>query len=236
MISGVPQHMANENILVVEDEKDILDMIIFSLNKEGFKARGVMTGEEVFPEASRQLPDLVLLDLMLPGIDGLEVCRRLRWDSKTKDVPIIIVSAKTEEADIVAGLELGANDYITKPFSPKVLTARVRAALRQKLRQMADEGARLKIHNLSIHPGRHEVLVDGERVDLTVAEFRLLHLLMSHPGWVLSRYQIVDSIHGEDYHVTDRSVDVQCAGLRKKLGHAARHIETVRGVGYRFRE
>lgn len=228
--------MANENILVVEDEKDILDMIVFTLTKEGFKARGVLSGEEVFAEVARQLPDLILLDLMLPGIDGLEVCRRLRRDAKLGDIVIIIVSAKTEEADIVAGLELGANDYITKPFSPKVLTARVRAALRQMQRQMADAGAHLKIHNLSIHPGRHEVLVDGKRVDLTVAEFRLLHLLMSHPGWVFSRYQIVDTIHGEDYHVTDRSVDVQCAGLRKKLGMAGQYIETVRGVGYRFRE
>ncbi len=228
--------MANENILVVEDEKDIFDMILFTLTKEGFKARGVMTGEDVFGETSREIPDLILLDLMLPGIDGLEVCRRLRWDSKTKDVPIIIVSAKSEEADVVAGLELGANDYITKPFSPRVLMARIRAILRQKLKQMADEGGRLKIHDLSIHPGRHEVLVDGQRIDLTVAEFRLLHLLMSHPGWVFSRYQIVDAIHGQDYQVTDRSVDVQCAGLRKKLGIAGKYIETVRGIGYRFRE
>jgi two-component system phosphate regulon response regulator PhoB len=228
--------MANENILVVEDDKDIFDLILFTLNKEGFKARGVMTGEDVFAETSREIFDLILLDLMLPGIDGLEVCRRLRWDSKTKDIPIIIVSAKTEEADVVTGLELGANDYITKPFSPKVLTARIRAILRQKLKQLADEGGRLKIHDLSIHPGRHEVLVDGQRVDLTVAEFRLLHLLMSHPGWVFSRYQIVDAIHGQDYHVTDRSVDVQCAGLRKKLGIAGKYIETVRGIGYRFRE
>lgn len=228
--------MANENILVVEDEKDIFDLILFTLSKEGFKARGVMTGEDVFAETSREIPDLILLDLMLPGIDGLEVCRRLRWDSKTKDVPIIIVSAKSEEADVVAGLELGANDYITKPFSPRVLMARIRAILRQKLKQMADEGGRLKIHDLSIHPGRHEVLVDGQRIDLTVAEFRLLHLLMSHPGWVFSRYQIVDAIHGQDYQVTDRSVDVQCAGLRKKLGIAGKYIETVRGIGYRFRE
>lgn len=228
--------MANENILIVEDEKDILDLIQFNLQKEGFKTIGAMTGKEALEKVKEKAPDLILLDLMLPGIDGLEVCRRIRWDAKTKDIPILIVSAKTEESDIVAGLELGANDYITKPFSPKVLLARVRTALRQKIKNLANEGARVKIHNLSIHPGRHEVLVDENRVDLTVAEFKLLHLLMSHPGWVFSRYQIVDTLHGENYHVTDRSVDVQCAGLRKKLGNAAQYIETVRGVGYRFRE
>jgi two-component system phosphate regulon response regulator PhoB len=228
--------MANENILVVEDEKDILDLIQFNLKKEAFTVRGAMTGEDALDEVARKVPDLIILDLMLPGIDGLEVCRRLRWDTKTKDIPILIVSAKSEEADIVAGLELGANDYVTKPFSPKVLLARVRAALRQRIKDLANEGSRIKMHNLSIHPGRHEVLVDDERVDLTVAEFKLLRLLMSHPGWVFSRYQIVDSLHGENYHVTDRSVDVQCAGLRKKLGSAGRYIETVRGVGYRFKE
>jgi two-component system phosphate regulon response regulator PhoB len=147
-----------------------------------------------------------------------------------------MLTAKGEESDIVTGLELGADDYIIKPFSPRVLLARIRAVLRRREVKPVDESATINIHNLVIHPGRHEVLVDGKRVDLTATEFRLLHLLARRPGWVFTRYQIVDALHGEDYPVTDRSVDVQCVGLRKKLGSAGEFIETVRGVGYRFKE
>jgi two-component system phosphate regulon response regulator PhoB len=223
-------------ILVVEDEKDILELVKYNLGKEGYKVAGVMSGEEALGSIKDKPPDLVVLDLMLPGIDGLEVCRRLKQSDSSRDIPIIMLTAKGEESDIVTGLELGADDYIIKPFSPRVLLARIRAVLRRREVKPVDESATINIHNLVIHPGRHEVLVDGKRVDLTATEFRLLHLLARRPGWVFTRYQIVDALHGEDYPVTDRSVDVQCVGLRKKLGSAGEFIETVRGVGYRFKE
>ncbi len=228
--------MEKEKILVVEDETDIRELIAYNLSKEGYQVTGVGSGEEALEEADKNPPNVVLLDLMLPGVDGLEVCRQLKRGSKTEKVPIIMLTAKGEESDIVTGLELGADDYVTKPFSPKVLIARLRAVLRRRTVSDTDEHSTLRIHNLVIHPGRHEVLVNNKRVDLTPTEFRLLHLLARRPGWVFTRYQIVNSLHGEDYPVTDRSVDVQCAGLRKKLGAAGEYVETVRGVGYRFRE
>jgi two-component system phosphate regulon response regulator PhoB len=173
---------------------------------------------------------------MLPEIDGLEVCRRLKADPGLADIPVVMLTAKGEESDIVAGLELGADDYITKPFSPRVLTARVRMVLRRRAQKVPGESDTIKLHNLVIHPGRHEVLVDGEALNLTNTEFRVLQYLARRPGWVFTRYQIVDAVHGEDYAVTERAVDVQIVGLRKKLGEAGKYIETVRGVGYRFME
>lgn len=229
--------MAKEHILVVEDEEDILALIEYNLRKEGYDVVTSQTGEDALKLADAKPPDLILLDLMLPGADGFEVCRRLSNNPKTQAVPIVMLTAKGEETDIVTGLELGADDYITKPFSPKILIARIRAVLRRVNQETVEEGAPLKIHNIEIHPGRYEVLVDGERVDLTSSEFHLLYLLAARPGWVFTRYQIVDALHGEDYPVTDRSVDVQIVGLRKKLGDkTAKFIETVRGVGYRFKE
>ena len=148
----------------------------------------------------------------------------------------MIVTAKGEEADVVTGLELGADDYVIKPFSPRVLLARVRAVMRRKESPPVDEGETLEIHNMVIHPGRHEVAIDGKPVELTLTEFRMLHLLASRPGWVFTRYQIIEAVHGENYLVTDRSVDVQVVGLRKKLGSLGKMIETVRGIGYRFKE
>ena len=181
-------------------------------------------------------PDIIVLDLMLPDIDGLEITKNLKADAGTKNIPVIMVTAKGEEADIVAGLELGADDYITKPFSPRILIARVRAVLRRKLEEDADESSTLKIHDIVIHPGRRLVTVEGKPVQLTYTEFAILHFLAKRPGWVFTRFQIVDAVRGEDYPVTDRSVDVQIVGLRKKLGKAGKAIETVRGVGYRFKE
>lgn len=228
--------MLKKSVLAVEDEPDILELITHNLEREGFEVRGVATGEEAVRSARSRTPDVVLLDLMLPGMDGLDVCRELRGDPKTKQIPIIIVSAKGEEADIVTGLELGADDYVTKPFSPRVLVARVRAVLRRREKGIPAEDEVLRVHDLVIHPGRHEVLVGDERVELTFTEFRILHTLARRPGWVYTRYQIVEAIHGEHYPVTDRAVDVQIAGLRKKLGDAGDYIETVRGVGYRFKD
>ena len=173
---------------------------------------------------------------MLPGIDGLEICRRLKADPRTRDIPIVMLTAKGEERDVISGLERGADDYITKPFSPRVLSARVKALLRRREQDRhADIDATLEVHELSIHPGRHEVRLAGEPVELTYTEFALLHFLAKKPGWAFTRTQIVDAVKGEDYPVTERSVDVQVAGLRRKLGAHASYIETVRGVGYRFR-
>jgi DNA-binding response OmpR family regulator len=227
--------MAHESILAVEDDEDILELLKYNLGKEGYRVTAVTTGEEGLRLARAAAPDLILLDLMLPGVDGLEVCRSLKMDDKTRQTPIIMLTAKGEEADIVSGLELGAEDYITKPFSTRVLLARVRTVLRRPHTAPAGEDALLKIHDLVIDPGRHEVLVQGQPVDLTATEFRLLHLLARRPGWVLTRAHIVEGVHGDDYPVTDRAVDVKIVALRKKLGPAAQYVETVRGVGYRFK-
>lgn len=225
-------------ILVIEDEEDILALIHFNLVKNGFRVECATTGEEGFRKARDTRPDLVLLDLMLPGMDGIEVCRRLRQAPDTKDCPIVMLTAKGEEHDIVRGLEDGADDYITKPFSPQVLLARVRAVLRRggKPDHQPSHDSPTKIHDLYIHPGRNKVVAAGQPVELTLTEFKILMLLASRPGWVFSRTQIVDSVHGEGYAVTDRAVDVQIVGLRKKLGPCGDYIETVRGFGYRFKE
>jgi two-component system alkaline phosphatase synthesis response regulator PhoP len=228
--------MANEHILAVEDEEDILELVRYNLEKEGYRVTGVVSGEEALRRARSQPPDLIVLDLMLPGMDGLTVCRELKQDAKTRDLPIIILTAKGEEADIVAGLELGADDYVTKPFSPRVLLARLRAVLRRRRMEPAAESDSLEIHGMVIHPGRHEVLVQGRPVDLTATEFRLLAFLARRPGWVFTRSQIVQGVQGEDYAVSERAVDVQIVGLRKKLGPAGQYVETVRGVGYRLKD
>lgn len=228
--------MAREKILVIEDEEDIQELVKYNLAKEGYQVQGELTGEAGLETARRMLPDLVLLDLMLPRMDGLEVCRLLKADHRTQAIPIVMLTAKGEESDVVTGLEVGADDYITKPFSPKVVIARIRNILRRKGREVPDDASPIKVHDLVIHPGRHEVLIKGKRVDLTFTEFRVLQFLSRRPGWVYTRQQIVDAVRGEDYPVTDRSVDVQIVGLRKKLGVCGKYIETVRGVGYRFME
>jgi len=228
--------VAKQKILAVDDEEDILELLRFNLTKEGFAVLCAASGEEGLKTAHSQRPDLILLDLMLPGMDGLEVAKRLKKEEATKDIPIIMVTAKGEEADIVTGLEVGAEDYITKPFSRKVLIARVRAVLRRKAAGPADDQEVVSVHDLTIHPGRREVLVKGKPVVLTFTEFGILSFLARRPGWVFTRSQIVDAVKGDEYFVTDRAVDVQIVGLRKKLGSAAKVIETVRGVGYRFKE
>lgn len=230
--------MAREHILIVEDEEDIRELMRYNLSREGYTVSEAGTGEEGIRLAREKKPELVILDLMLPGIDGLEVCRTLRNDEALKSLAIVIVTAKGEEPDIVTGLELGADDYVTKPFSPRVLIARVRAVLRRKSGEetVTSEDSIIQRESMKIHPGRHEVVIDSDPVDLTYTEFKILHLLARRPGWVFTRYQIVDAVRGEDHPVSDRSVDVQIVGLRKKLGRYADLIETVRGVGYRFKE
>jgi two-component system alkaline phosphatase synthesis response regulator PhoP len=228
--------MPGAHILVIEDEEDIQQLVEYNLLKNGFTVTCARTGEEGLRLARSEPPDLVLLDLMLPGIDGLEVCRALKRDPASAKIPVVMLTAKGEEVDIVTGLELGAEDYITKPFSPKVLVARVRAVLRRRAEPPRGKDEVIRSHAIEIHPGRHEVRVEGRPVELTFTEFRLLQLLATRPGWVFTRDQIVNGIRGEDYVVTDRAVDVQVVGLRKKLGPAGACIETVRGVGYRFKD
>jgi two-component system phosphate regulon response regulator PhoB len=227
--------MAKQHILVVDDEDDLLELIRYNLSKEGYRVTCVGNGEDALRLARKITPDLLVLDVLLPQVDGLEVCKQLKADSATRHIPIIMLTAKTEEADVVAGLELGADDYVTKPFSPRVLLARIKAQFRRPAAETEEEPP-LRIHELAIHPGRHEVLSQGEPISLTFTEFRLLYFLARKPGWAFTRNQIVDAVKGEDYPVTERSVDVQIAALRKKLGDSGRYIETVRGVGYRFKE
>lgn len=228
--------MAKERILAVDDEEDILELIRYNLEREGCIVSCVETGEACLEKVRSSPPDLVLLDLMLPGVDGLSVCRILKSDAKTSSVPVIMLTAKGEESDIVSGLELGAEDYITKPFSTKVLVARVRSVLRRVAAGPGTSGAIIKRHDIVIDPGRREATVKGVPVTLTFSEFEILALLARRPGWVYTRNQIVNDVKGSDYPVTERSVDVQIVGLRRKLGECGNLIETIRGVGYRFKE
>jgi two-component system alkaline phosphatase synthesis response regulator PhoP len=228
--------MSRENILVVDDEEDILELLRYNLAKNGFNVTTATSGEDALKITKTKTFDIILLDLMLPGIDGLDVCKELKKNQSISSIPIIMLTAKGEEADIVAGLELGADDYVTKPFSPRVLISRIRAVLRRHSKTVTDENSPLRYDEMEIDPGRFKVFVKGSLVELTHTEFSILHFLAKKPGWVFTRYQIIDAIKGLDYPVTDRSVDVQVVGLRKKLGEYGDYIETVRGVGYRFRE
>ena len=227
--------MGQSHILVVDDEPDLLELVHYTLTRAGYQVCCVKSGEEALTQVETRPPDLIVLDLMLPGMDGLEICQRLKRTSQTAAIPIVMLTARSAEADVVTGLELGADDYLTKPFSPRVLSARVKAVLRRQ--QMADEReAEIVMRgDLVIHPGHHEVRVQNQPIPLTPTEFRILQLIAQRPGWVFSRYQIVDGARGDDAGVTERSVDVHIAALRRKLGVHADIIETVRGVGYRLR-
>jgi two-component system phosphate regulon response regulator PhoB len=228
--------MTSQKILIIEDDEDIRELLVYNLEKNGYEAEAVESGETGLASAISHKPDLILLDLMLPGVDGLSVCRQLKAGKETHDVPIIIISAKGEETDIITGLELGADDYLAKPFSPNILLSRVRAVLRRIGQTLPDETAILKAHDLDIDPKKFKAMLAGQPLNLTASEFRILYYLASHRGWVFTRYQIMDAIRGEGYVVTERAIDVQIAGLRKKLGEYSGYIETVRGVGYRFLE
>lgn len=225
-------------VLVVEDEQDLQDLLRYNLSREGMDVICADSGERALELARQKLPDLILLDLMLPGVDGLNVCRTLKNESATAGIPVVMLTAKGEEADIVVGLELGADDYIPKPFSPRVLLARIKAVLRRSGDNAPDtEGEDcINVGDVVIDRGRHEVRIEDEPIDLTATEFRLLNLLATRPGRVFTRQQIIEAIHGGLAAVTDRSVDVQMVALRRKLGDHGSNLETVRGVGYRFKE
>lgn len=225
-----------EKIWVVEDEEDLLALIYYNFVKEGYDVRGFTSGEEMFAALALEQPDLILLDVMLPGIDGLEICKRLKSVSKSTLIPIIMLTAKGEEGDIVIGLNLGADDYIPKPFSPKVLVARVRSVLRRRGNISGTQSEVINHGDLVIDADRHEVRLAGKTLPLTATEFRILNFLARKPGWVYSRDQIISAVHDGEIAVTDRTVDVQIVALRKKLGTRQHCIETVRGIGYKFTE
>lgn len=230
--------MANEKILVVDDEEHILELIQFNLISAGFQVSTAINGEEALKLCSQEQPDLVLLDIMLPGIDGLEVCRRLKSQSDTKFIPIIMITAKGEEIDKIVGLELGADDYITKPFSVRELIARVKALLRRTRISMPEdvEDKIIKIGGLVINSSTYEVYKDQKKIELTLKEFELLKLLVLNKGKVLTRDFLLDKVWGYEYYGETRTVDVHIRHLRQKLEEAdcAKYIETVRGVGYKF--
>lgn len=228
--------MANESILVVDDEEDILELVQYHLSQEGYQIHSADSGEKALKIVEANRIDLILLDLMLPGINGYNVARQIKSDQRVRHIPIVMLTAKAAEADVVTGLELGAEDYITKPFSPRVLMARIHTVLRRKSGGALVEEKKFIEHNgLTIDMAKHEVVAGDKALDLTYTEFEVLNMLASRPGWVFSRSQIVKGVRGYNYAVTERSVDVQIVGLRRKLGQYSRYIETVRGVGYRFR-
>jgi two-component system phosphate regulon response regulator PhoB len=222
-------------ILVVDDEPDLLELARFNLDQAGFQVEVAETGEEGLERLRRSRPDLVILDLMLPGLSGEEVCRRLRADPGLADLPVIMLTAKGEEVDRVVGFELGADDYVTKPFSPRELVLRVKAVLRRRSEPQSG-GSVLERGPLRLDPERHRCLVEGGEVVLTAKEFQLLEALMRRPGRVMTRERLLDDVWGSDIAVTTRTIDTHLKRLREKLGAASDLIETVRGVGYRFAE
>ena len=229
--------MKNEKIVVIEDEEDILEVIAYNLKREGFDVVTSTSGEDGLAKIERVAPNLVILDLMLPEIDGLDLCRTLKSDPVTQGIPVIMVTAKGEESDVVLGLGMGADDYVTKPFSPKELVARVKAVLRRgRSAPETDRRERIVRDGVVIDPQRHDVRVDGESVVLTATEFRLLHFLASHPGRVFTRDQLLTRVIGDEAIVIDRNIDVHVRAIRKKLGKHRQLIETIRGVGYRSKD
>jgi len=226
-----------ERIVVIEDEEDILEVIAYNLKREGYEVVTSTSGEDGLEKIERNAPQLVILDLMLPEIDGIELCRKLKADPMTQGIPVIMVTAKGEESDVVLGLGVGADDYITKPFSPREMVARVRTVLRRtRTRPESDRRESVVRHGLVIDPQRHDVRVDGESIVMTATEFRLLHFLASHPGRVFTRDHLLTRVIGDDAIVIDRNIDVHVRAIRKKLGAHREVIETIRGVGYRFKE
>lgn len=227
--------MKREKVIVIEDEADILEVIEYNLSREGYLVCSAMDGEEALRLIKKENPDIVLLDLMLPGLNGIEVCRRLKGDSMTCQIPVIMVTAKGEESDIVLGLGMGADDYVVKPFSPKELIARVKAVLRRvELKEAQEKNKRIVLDGLTIDAEKHEVCVDDKSIFFTATEFKVLHFLASTPGRVFTRDNLLSKTIGEDAVVIDRNVDVHIQAVRKKLGNYRYLIETIRGVGYRF--
>jgi len=231
--------MSKENILVVDDEKDIVELLQYNLEKEGYKISSAFSGEECLEYIKTKFPDLILLDLMLPEIDGLDVCKILKSNSRTSNIPIIMLTAKGEETDIVLGLELGADDYITKPFNLRELLARIKTVLRRTKNNISPplkEKEIIKFNDLVIDSIKHQVTLKDQPLNLTSTEFKLLKFLASHPGKVFTREQLLNQVWAEDSFIVDRAVDVHIRRLRQKLLTYSDCIITIRGVGYRFKE
>jgi len=232
--------MSQKKVLVVEDEEDIQQLVLYHLSRAGYSVQCVDSGEEALQQMGARRPDIILLDLMLPGMNGLEVCRAIKRINSTKEIPVIMLTAKGEESDIVVGLEVGADDYITKPFSPKVLVARINTVLRRKVDILSEkslhEDPQIIVDSLVIDLEKYSVQISGEPIELTLTEFNILKLLTKRLGWVFTRQQIIDATKGQEYYaVTQRAIDVHIFGLRKKLGKLGPRIEAVRGIGYRFK-
>ncbi len=226
--------MNKRKVLIIEDDRDIVEMLEYHLQEAGYETVSALNGRDGITLATKQQPDLIILDIMLPVVDGFEVCRTLKKDDAVANIPIIILSAKSQETDKIIGLELGADDYVTKPFSPRELIARTKAVLRRGLGQQV--GSKIERGNIVIDSTRHKVTVGERDVQLTFTEFKLLEFLANRPGVVYSRAQILDAVSGQDAIVYDRTVDAHVKSLRHKLGQAKEYIETVWGAGYRFRE
>jgi len=224
-----------ETILIVDDEQDVLDLLVYNLQKAGFRVNSARDGLTALQKARNEIPSLIILDLMLPQLDGTEVCRQLKADPKTFHIPIIMLTAKAEEVDRVVGLELGADDYVTKPFSPREIVLRVKTVLRRATSKNVPVEV-LKVHDLTVDIGKHEVSHKGKVIELTITEFKLLTTLMERRGRVQSRDRLLTDVWGYEGDVDTRTVDTHMRRLREKLGKAAEYIETVRGVGYRFAE
>lgn len=232
----IERQMANKRIVIVEDEPDIAEVLSYNLRREGFDVQVALDGTEGLSLIQQMPPDLVLLDLMLPGMDGLEICLELKKKNQTSQIFVIMLTAKGEESDVVLGLGLGADDYITKPFSPKELVARVKAVLRRGSANQAEHKERIEHDGLLIDASQYKVMMTGCEIKLTASEFRLLFHLASHPGRVFTREQLLNQTLGDDVIVVDRNIDVHIRAIRKKLGEEHQFVETIRGVGYRFRE
>lgn len=232
---GVQTAMARPRILIIEDERGLTDVLTYNLQREGYDTVVAHDGQEGLRKAQMQLPDLIILDLMLPTLDGLEVCRELRAGERTRHVPILMLTAKAEETDQVVGFSMGADDYVTKPFSVKVLLQRIKA-LQRRVESNIEPGDVIEHLGVRIDRVRHLASVNDARLDLTPTEFRLLECLLRQPGRAFSRPQLMDMAIGEGQIVLERTIDVHIKTLRKKLGDEFEYIETVRGVGYRFRE
>ena len=227
--------MAKESILIVEDDPDIVELLQYTLEREGYPVLVARNGEKGLADAQRRRPGLILLDLMLPGLDGLGVCRALKSDEGTKSIPIVMLTAKGEESDVVVGLEFGADDYVRKPFSPRELVARIRAVLRRGAPQVVAK-TRIELGGISLDRERHEIEVDGELLEFTRSEFRLLWTLAKHPGRVYAREELVEKLTDGEVVILDRNIDVHVSAIRKKLGDRGAVIRTVRGVGYKWDE
>jgi two-component system phosphate regulon response regulator PhoB len=227
--------MSKQTILIIEDERALVEVLTYNLRKEGFEIQSATDGQDGLRRAQTTLPDLIVLDLMLPVVEGLEVCRVLKSGARTRDIPLLMLTARSEEVDEIVGFQMGADDYVTKPFKIKPLIQRIKALLRRK-KSVGTEGDVVAAGGIEIDRAQHRAMVAGEQLNLTPTEFRLLWALVRQPGRAFSRHELMESAMGDDALVLERTIDVHVKSLRQKLGARAEQIETVRGVGYRFRE